>query len=169
MDVVKHLYRRVFFSIYDNLKKNLKIYLSFIFLIIGGFLVFLIIKDPDASILKHLDDLFVKGPLLVIENLYGCGFSKEIGIESDLILYFIRIGCCGGVLYIALFISLFHCYSKKSITNDYLIKRGKHLLIIYFIASIFLPLTLQRPISNMFWLYEGLVYSYRRQLCKTLL
>ena len=155
----------LFISIYHNLKKKFKVYLSFFFIIFGLFLIYYITSNADDSIIKHLDDLFVKGPTLFIENFYGCVFSKDISIESDLFIYFIRFGLLVGLFYTNIFFLLFRIYNKKTLFDDSIIKKGRNLLIIYFMASIFLPLTLQRPLCNMFWLYEGLIFSYRRQLC----
>lgn len=154
------------FVLYCKLKRKYRIYLFFFFIIFSVLLSVLIIMNSDDSIKKHLEDLFIRGPSLMIENFYGCGLRKEIGLESDVYLYFIRFGLWGGGLYIICFVSIIRSYIKNNVYKDPIIRKGISLVIIYFIGSFFLPLTLQRPLSNLFWLFEGLVFSYRRQICK---
>lgn len=162
-------------AIFIELKKKYKFYLSIFFLAVIFFLAYFSLNSSDISLIRHFDDLFVRGPTLVIEHFYGCGLGniaafpggEKIALESDIYLFFIQFGIWGGISYLVIFCFMFKDLYRKSIRHDSVIKKGRILLVVFFCASFFLPITLQRPIGNLFWIFEGLVYSYRRQLCRT--
>lgn len=156
----------VLISSYFEIKKKKRLLLFFIFLPLFILIVYLFLNSTDASLLVHFDDLFYRGPKLVLENFYGRGFGYYLNLESDIYYYCIGFGVWGGVVYIICFISIFFDYNKRSIRKNSTIIKGRMLLIIYCIGAFFIPFSLQRPLSNIFWIVEGLIYSYRRQLCK---
>jgi hypothetical protein len=139
-------------------KKNKPI--VFFFMI---FMVFLIviyfIKNMDPSLQVHVDHFFVKGPGLVIENFMGIGFDKSIGLESDIYMTFIRFGIWGGLIYIYVFILLYKYFNNKKIRDNKIIIYGKNLTIIFFLASLVLPLQTLRVLSNIYWIFVSLIYA----------
>lgn len=128
-----------------------------------GFMYFSLSRDISLRI--HFNHLFIDGPKIVLENLYGVGlgniavFNPEsnIAIESDIYLYFVQFGVVGGLSYLSIFCSLFSIYMRTP--KNRFVYIAQFLLIVYFIGSLFLPLTLQRVMSNTFWLYQAILYS----------
>lgn len=158
---------------YLELKKKWKYLLSiFIFVALFYYLIYWI-NSGDPSLMVHLNSFFVSGPSLVLENVLGCGlgnisaFSEEsdIALESDIYLYFIQFGLWGGIVYLIVFLQLYKNLSKNTIKDIGLVKSARLVMICYLTASFVFPLTLQRPISNIFWLYMSFSYSYGRSEC----
>jgi hypothetical protein len=163
---------RVFFPglvyvFYSKTKKKFRIYLFFVLLLMLIFLILYFSKGMDISLSIHLNHLFIEGPSLLIENIFGRGIGDiNIGLESDIYMISIRFGIIGLCAYIGTFIKLYFFLNKKRIRDDAVVIFGRNLLLIYFIASWFIPLTGIRSTSNLFWILMALVSVYGRIECK---
>ena len=154
-------------------KKN-RFYLSFIYLFIASIVAVIFLQSDDPSLIRHFEDLFFYGPIIVFENFLGVGlgnigaFNERIliSLESDIYLYFIQFGIWGGCLYLLIFYKIYILYANHYIKNNLIIKISKVLLITYLLGSFLLPLSLHRAMSNLFWIMQALSYSYGVQLCK---
>lgn len=112
----------------------------------------------------------------MLHYFYGVGLGNirifnpqsDIGLESDIFLYSIQFSMIGLIIYIYLFIYLFNFYVKiNKIKNDHIINSALLMLITYFIGSFLIPLSLQRIISNIFFITQGLFFLYGQQLSAT--
>jgi hypothetical protein len=148
-----------------SIKKKYQVLIFSPLMFFMGWLVFHYLNNIEVSLMIHLDDLFFRGPKLILEYLMGTGFvSTKLKVESDIYMISIQFGILGILIYISIFFCLIGFFNKKILRNDKIISYGITLIVVFFIGSWFLPLTSGRVLANLFWIVISLTYSYGKKV-----
>ncbi len=125
----------------------------------------------EPSAFRHLMDLFITGPSVVIEYPFGAGLGTVspyngenpiIHLESEMYLYMIQLGFLGFVLKIIFYyLVLKKLFSVKTKKANYLI----FILLTFLTGCMVFALNDSRFISNYVWVLLGFEFSDNKYKC----